>query len=236
MYKKFTPPNQGFTLIEMLVVLGIIFVLTAVLLPVFSTIREQSRKTQCLSNLRQLGVATFQYAQDNDDYYPYGGDPSDLDTGNYWQDSPYWSALQQMRINNQTLPNVMAGYVKNRDLWHCPDDTGFMLGGSSENIPLNAGASCFRTYGMSYIYTTILALNGQTLSNVRAWSRKPPYSEHETANIPLFSDHVSVWHGNTNEGRRNMVMIDGHAINVSKGQSDEYYNILLMIPDPNQPQ
>ena len=228
--------RRAFTLIELIVVIAALSVLAACLLPVFSRVREKARQTQCLSNLRQIGLATFEYAQDSDDHYPYGGDPSDLNTGDYWKGSTYWPALQQMRDHNQTLPNVMAGYVKDRNLWRCPDDTGFTMGGSSENIPLDAGSSCFRTFGMSYISTTTMTLNGQTLGNVRAWSRRPPYSEHEPANIPLLSDHVSYWHGGTarSDGRRNMVMLDGHAVSVTRDQSDELYSLLFTIPEPGQ--
>ena len=56
----------GFTLVELLVVIGIIAVAAAILLPVFMGIRERGRQTQCLSNERQLGGAYLLYAQDND--------------------------------------------------------------------------------------------------------------------------------------------------------------------------
>lgn len=62
-------PSRGriaFTLIELLVVIGIIAVMAAVLLPVFASVRERGRQTQCLSNERQLGGAFLLYAQDND--------------------------------------------------------------------------------------------------------------------------------------------------------------------------
>ena len=227
----------GFTLIELLVVAGVIALLAAVLLPVFAHIRARGQQTACLSNLRQLGLATFQYAQDSDDHYPYAGDPSDLKTTTWqsWQNGKYWPAIQQMQIQNQTLPNVMSGYVKNPELWHCPADTGFDLGGSFEDTPLTAHPSCFAAYGMSYVYTTLLALDGQTLSSVRAWSRLPPYSPHDPIDIPLFHDHVGHWHGGTapTEERYNEVMLDGHVVSVGRGRQRELDRILFTIP--NQP-
>jgi len=231
--------RQGFTLIELLVVIAVVAILAAFLFPVFSRVRERARQTQCLSNLRQLGLATFQYAQDSDDRYPYGGDPSDLDTNSweYWQKGKYWPAILQMQANNQTLPNVMAGYVKDRSLWQCPDDSGFDRGGSFEDIPLSAHPSCFQAFGMSYIYTTPLALDSQTLGGVRAWSRLPPYSEHDPVDVPLFSDHVGHWHGGAvrSEGRLNMVMVDGHAISVGRDRADTLDRILFTIPTTPTP-
>ena len=227
---------RAFTLIELLVALAILAILAAFLFPVFGKVRERARQTQCLSNLRQLGLATFQYAQDNDDRYPYGGDPSDLDTISWesWQNGKYWPAIQQMQTNQQYLPNVMAGYVKDRDLWRCPDDSGFDLGGSFENIPLAAHPSCYQAFGMSYAYTTLLALDGQTIGGVRAWSRLPPYTEHGPAGIPLLYDHVGHWHGGTerNQERLNYVMVDGHAISMSRDQADQLNSIIFTIPMP----
>jgi prepilin-type N-terminal cleavage/methylation domain-containing protein/prepilin-type processing-associated H-X9-DG protein len=59
--------ERGFTLTEMLVVIAVIAVLTAILLPVFSTVREKARQNACLDNLRQIGTALTAYAQDYDD-------------------------------------------------------------------------------------------------------------------------------------------------------------------------
>lgn len=62
--------HRAFTLIELLVVIAIIAILAAVLFPVFAQARESGRKIACLSNMRQIGLATRMYIQDFDDKFP----------------------------------------------------------------------------------------------------------------------------------------------------------------------
>jgi prepilin-type N-terminal cleavage/methylation domain-containing protein/prepilin-type processing-associated H-X9-DG protein len=65
--------KRGFTLVEMLIALTIIVLLVATLLPVIGRAREAGRRTSCLSNLRQLGTAFSQYANDAGRRYPRAG-------------------------------------------------------------------------------------------------------------------------------------------------------------------
>ncbi|HZP83582.1 MAG TPA: DUF1559 domain-containing protein [Chthonomonadaceae bacterium] len=63
--------RPAFTLVELLVVIAIIAALAAMLLPIFATARSSARRTACISNLRQLGLALAIYRQDNDDLPPH---------------------------------------------------------------------------------------------------------------------------------------------------------------------
>src|SRR2546423_7691088 len=102
----------AFTLIELLVVIAIIAILAAILFPVFAQARESARKTACLSNTKQLGLACLMYSQDYDERLV-----------------PTWNASQPGVLRDDGsvyrpwtpwTKNVQP-YVKNLDLLICPD-------------------------------------------------------------------------------------------------------------------
>jgi prepilin-type N-terminal cleavage/methylation domain-containing protein len=140
--------NRAFTLIELLVVIAVIALLAGLLFPVFARAREKARQTTCASNLRQIGLAVFQYAQDNNGVFPYGGDPDDLYTNNLAGTS--WATLPPLPL--LTVP--LSPYVKDKRVWDCPDDTGYTMVGSYEDVPLLASPSAYAKFGMSYGYVS----------------------------------------------------------------------------------
>ena len=102
--------RKGFTLIELLVVIAIIAILAAILFPVFQKVRENARRSQCLSNEKQLALAIFMYNQDADESYPIGN--------NLWNSSGNWTASGGGNWAVSILP-----YIKSNGVFACPDDT-----------------------------------------------------------------------------------------------------------------
>jgi prepilin-type N-terminal cleavage/methylation domain-containing protein/prepilin-type processing-associated H-X9-DG protein len=110
--------RSGFTLIELLVVIAIIAILAAILFPVFAQAREKARQASCLSNLKQLGLAAFMYAQDYDETYPV------LDMR---YSKGFVGPLPQGNVDPAKSPcssglwcNLIYPYVKNKGVYKCP--------------------------------------------------------------------------------------------------------------------
>lgn len=94
--------RHGFTLIELLVVIAIIAVLASILFPAFARARENARRTSCLSNFKQIGLAFLQYTQDYDEAYP----------------------LTSYGATNISWTNSAQPYMKSTQVFRCPSDSG----------------------------------------------------------------------------------------------------------------
>jgi len=89
--------KNAFTLVELLVVIGIIAILIAILLPALAAAKSQANRLKCTSNLRALGQVAFQYAYDNK-----GWIPRNCDYGNALM--PSWVDLMARNMKKQLPP------------------------------------------------------------------------------------------------------------------------------------
>lgn len=115
--------RHAFTLIELLVVIAIIAILAALLFPVLSRTRESARKTRCISNLKQIGMAMQMYVQDYDERLVPWSYP-DVQRGAWrigvygWQEliKPYLASRTYTRTTDPSGTTVF----QYEDLFWCP--------------------------------------------------------------------------------------------------------------------
>ena len=111
---------RGFTLIELLVVIAIIAILAAILFPVLARARENARRSNCLSNLKQLGNAVMMYRQDYDETNPAAP-------------VVYGSTFNRINgvVQSGVLPPLtitLQPYLKSNEVWRCPTGLRYAVG------------------------------------------------------------------------------------------------------------
>ncbi len=110
----------GFTIIEILVVIGIIAILAAILFPVFLAIKERGRQAACLSNLMQLGKGMSLYGDEWNGYFP----TSRLENGGYGNPSGNWAGVYDVHGKCDPTKGQIYRYVRNVGVYLCPSDRG----------------------------------------------------------------------------------------------------------------
>jgi prepilin-type N-terminal cleavage/methylation domain-containing protein/prepilin-type processing-associated H-X9-DG protein len=140
--------TKGFTLVELLVVIGIIALLISILLPTLASARRSANSVKCLASLKEIGNAFTLYAHTNRGTYPAVYD--DQLTGTVkqrrWMEfiAPYLS----QRFKDMKDYSEIYKVRENNPLWGCPEWTrSFQYDASANNY---AGVNVYTGYGMQY--------------------------------------------------------------------------------------
>jgi prepilin-type N-terminal cleavage/methylation domain-containing protein len=202
--------NKAFTLIELLVVIAIIAILMGILMPALQRVRNQAKRTHCISNVKTLALAWFMYIQDNDDRMPGA---MINDQPHAWVKSPPNNATLEQKLQS-IRDGVIFPYVGDTiEVYRCPADgrlrdnrqeayRSFSIanGANGENWPgTHIPARIYseiKNPATKYLFLEDFDPRG---SNVGSWQMD--------FGPPAFIDPVAMWH----KRQTTLGYADGHA-------------------------
>jgi prepilin-type N-terminal cleavage/methylation domain-containing protein len=197
-----TPQERtAFTLIELLVVIAIIAILASMLLPALGKAKQKAQLANCISNLRQLGVTSILYLNDNTDVFPYSGQ-------GWWQ-------LPFVDVLKLSDPYIS---TNNRSFYKCPADRGLgwnyqiapLLGIPTNQLPF---ACSYVYYQHFYVKDDASALAKRRLSEVTYPTRKAMRACFASVPGKFFDITSSQNRANGGHGAKGMslLFVDGHS-------------------------
>ena len=216
---KRTRFHPGFTLVELLVVIGIISMLIAILLPALSAAQESSRSVACLSNLRQMGMAAHMYAADHAGLLPsgyYGAHNPPLSISYNWD----FTIITDTSTGQRTIkPGLLWQGKGNLKIQQCPSYDGksntmadpytgynynvsFVGGGQLEDGKTPARLAQIRRAERCALFG-----DGQFSGGANKFMRSPSPGPQDAA----FKTRHAGTQGFRHRGATNVCFADGHA-------------------------
>jgi prepilin-type N-terminal cleavage/methylation domain-containing protein/prepilin-type processing-associated H-X9-DG protein len=196
--------RRGFTLVELLVVIGIIALLVGILLPSLNAARRQARATKCAAALREIGSGFTFYANEYKGWFPpaqltaatngaydlYGDAFPISGTGAYWFNFIGKFLHKNAKLGVTSTSNVEAADQRFTTLWGCPEWEGYQstaLGGTNRVQP-GFGMNMWPTFNPGYPTTnfppssesTFVTWNPTTRTFTGRWPKQKDYGNKGT--------------------------------------------------------
>lgn len=234
--------RKGFTLIELLVVIAIIAMLMAIMMPVLNMVKEQARSVVCRSNLRQYGIATRMYVDENQGRFPH--------TYSWLYTNAGTGGTPDTQLVDEIPDGSLWPYLKDKDAHMCPTFKTYM----------NQTGRAYAQY--SY---TMNAFVGQDHfggvvreSQVHQPAEVFCFSEENTWLIEGLSEYVindnnllvgeagdpidcfATYHNVTtarrDHGSANLVFVDGHVGSIKRAEQENGGNFKVAWPKREPPE
>jgi len=189
--------HQAFMLIELLVVMAIIGVLASLLLPAMGRAKDQGRNAVCVNQLRQLGVATRVYSEDNNNRLP---------SAELLPTSPVNPTNPLPRICDVLAPEVgkTGGGTNGPAVFHCPADTEGRFAAEGSSYEWNTGLN-----GHRLDETTTSTMNWVLVQIGTPVTNGTIHLTFDPSTTPLLTDYDD-FHPRSTASGKNVVFMDDH--------------------------
>ncbi len=203
---RFIGNRRAFSLVEILVAMGILVVLGALAIPAVTLVLERSKQTGCMANLRQIGSAWMMYAAEHDGTL-----------GNYNESGDrYWGGKYSYWGGPKTEERTLYPYVSQTTVFKCPGDVpnsggnsnatrnlysicgnSYMVANSTQRgviaMPIGSSGKSIpgKVYSIEAPSTTVLAFDA-TVTN-KASNQTLYWHPHNTSNVLMIDGHVEVF-------------------------------------------